>query len=282
MRVQVVVKYRWAFFDVHHRLHSASRRHLYTTRHGDRNLNLGSATFYRRCNLSPGHSPILPFVIRETRTSRQRRRQRRSTAGWTVRRKNFNSSREKYETLFPCEFSLSRLTRGGSSRRALSTPQTRSPPLNALLVGARRSTFSRRVCIAPKISMRLIINYRYWLVRPVLFSQGAGVAHTESGGQVCSSRGRRGDVRKAGRRCSASQHSFARPLTLAVLSEGSSRLLSIPSILVRPSSSSTHGRKKGKKDCGRAGGREVYACVRACACACACACDRLGAHMLDL
>lgn len=46
---------------------------------GDRNLNLGSATFYCGCNLSPVYSPILPFVIRRNVcTSRQRRRQRRS------------------------------------------------------------------------------------------------------------------------------------------------------------------------------------------------------------
>lgn len=40
-------------------------RHLYDDDEaGDRNLNLGSATFtVCRCNLSPGYSPILPFVI---------------------------------------------------------------------------------------------------------------------------------------------------------------------------------------------------------------------------
>lgn len=40
-------------------------RHLYgDDEAGDRNLNLGSATFtVCRCNLSPGYSPILPFVI---------------------------------------------------------------------------------------------------------------------------------------------------------------------------------------------------------------------------
>lgn len=47
---------------------------------GDKNLNLGSAFTVCRCNLSPGYSPILPFVIRGTRTSRQRCRQRRSSA----------------------------------------------------------------------------------------------------------------------------------------------------------------------------------------------------------
>lgn len=41
---------------------SPSPRRLYGD--GDRNLNLGSATFtVCRCNLSPGYSPILPFVI---------------------------------------------------------------------------------------------------------------------------------------------------------------------------------------------------------------------------
>lgn len=41
---------------------SPSPRHLYGD--GDRNLNLGSATFtVCRCNLSPSYSPILPFVI---------------------------------------------------------------------------------------------------------------------------------------------------------------------------------------------------------------------------
>lgn len=53
---------------------------VYDDEDGDENLNLGSATFtVCRCNLSPGYSPILPFVIRGTRTSRQRRRQRRSS-----------------------------------------------------------------------------------------------------------------------------------------------------------------------------------------------------------
>jgi len=65
--------------------------------------------------------------------------------------------------------------------------------------------------------------------------------------QVCSSR--RGDVREAGRWCSASQHSFARPLTSAVLSEGSTRLPSILGIPIRFSSSYSYRpeerRKKG-------------------------------------
>lgn len=57
------VKKRWTSFDVHHR--SPFSRHLYgDDEAGDRNLNLGSATFtVCRCNLSPGYSPILPFVI---------------------------------------------------------------------------------------------------------------------------------------------------------------------------------------------------------------------------
>lgn len=47
------------------RLPSSSLPPLATyTGDGDRNLNLGSATStVCRCNLSPGYSPILPFVI---------------------------------------------------------------------------------------------------------------------------------------------------------------------------------------------------------------------------
>lgn len=56
------MKKRWTSFDVYHRLPSC---HLYgDDEAGDRNLNLGSAIFtVCRCNLSPGYSPILPFVI---------------------------------------------------------------------------------------------------------------------------------------------------------------------------------------------------------------------------
>lgn len=91
-----------------------------------------------------------------------------------------------------------------------------------------------------RISLRLIINYHYWLDCMVLLFlwyrrswgwRGLVAARCVSRAAAPSppSRGRLGG--KAGRRRSASQHSFARPLTPAVLSESSSRLPSIVWIL---------------------------------------------------
>lgn len=106
----------------------------------------------------------------------------------------------------------------------------------------------------PRISVRLIINYDYWLIQLVFFSNigeaRGGVGWLQSAAR-CVPRAaavERRRSRKAGRRCSASQHSFARPLTSAVLSESSFCLPSIFEIAIQSSSSyrSSAGRK-GKK-----------------------------------
>jgi len=135
-------------------------------------------------------------------------------------------------------------------------------------------------CPSGGLAVRLIINYHYWLVRPRgrLFSPASqargGEGRVGGGGQVYFSRGRRrcrrGDAREAGRRRSASQHSFARPLTPAVSSQ---RVLAVSlrssGSSIRLSSSRSHGRKKGEERwlSVAASGRDrsrARVCVRAC------------------
>lgn len=138
--------------------------------------------------------------------------------------------------------------------------------------------------------MQLIINYHYWLVRPAPFpAASAGVVrgwHEARPGVLLALRG---DVREAGRRRSASQHSFARPLTSAVLSESSSHLSSIPGIagpvLLVPLLPA--GRKEEKKGwlpesaSGRQKDRVLCARARVCICVRSFRCPYVGLVMRE-